>query len=331
MVRAAFFSDEHAMFQEVYGEGRRKHLESILNFYPKIITSENFENNLKDIRSIEFIFSTWGMPRLNVQQIGQLPELKVVFYAAGSVKYFAEPFLKRGIKVVSAWGANAIPVAEYTVAQIILAAKGFFTCERACRNFEGRLNCQYDYPGNFDLTVSLLGAGMIGRLVIKLLKPFNMNILVFDPFLSNEQARELGVSKVSLKQAVQRGFVVSNHLADLPETKNLITKEIFQLLPEKATFINTGRGATVDEKGMLEVLEKRCDLTALLDVTCPEPSERNNPIFNLDNVILTPHIAGSIGRERLRMADFMIEEYQCYAKNQPLKYSVTLDQLNKMA
>jgi phosphoglycerate dehydrogenase-like enzyme len=280
---------------------------------------------------VEFAFATWGMPRLNEEQVGRLPSLKAVFYAAGSVQYFARPFLNKGVVVVSAWAANAIPVAQVAVAQITLAAKGYFRAERLCRTSQRRNAFENKHPGTFGTVIALLGAGMIGTKVIELLRPYELDILVFDPFLTLERAAALGVSKVSLEEAFERGVVVSNHIADLPETRGLLRRDLFARMLPYATFINTARGATLDETGMLEVMASRPDLTALLDVTFPEPPLADSPIYRLENVLLSPHIAGNISREVLRQADCVIEEFLRFKNGEALKYAVTLEMLQRMA
>jgi len=331
MVNAAFFSDDTFQIDRVFGEGRKEWLQTELDFFPEIITGANFTRHLPALQQVEFVFSTWGMLQLSEEQIAQLPALKAVFYAAGSVQNFARPFLNQGVKVVSGWGANAVPVAEFTLAQIILAAKGYFMAERICRSSAGRESFSNHYPGLFGTTVALLGVGMVGTKVIELLRPFNVKILVFDPFLEQARAAALGVQCVSLEQAFEHGFVVSNHLANLPETRQMLTRSLFESLQPYATFINTGRGATVDEAGMLAVLSQRPDLTALLDVTEPEPPHPDSPIYTLENVLLSPHIAGSIDREVLRQADYILEEYRRYKNGEQLLYSVSLDMLKTMA
>ncbi|MEM6821111.1 MAG: NAD(P)-dependent oxidoreductase [Verrucomicrobiota bacterium] len=316
---------------EVYGNGRFAEIESLVDTYPVIIGPDNFDEHSVALSDVEFIFSTWHMPQLTELQMDELAALKAVFYAAGSVQYFARPYLERGIHVVSARMANAVPVAEYVVAQIILASKGYFSKERISRTFDGRCHSGPDYPGICDVTVSILGAGTIGAMVIERLKNLGFEILVFDPLISKQRARDLGVRKVSLAEAFSAGFIVSNHIADLPETRGILEGHLFELLGERATFINTGRGATVVESEMLDVLAKRPDLTALLDVTAPEPPIRSSPVYELNNVYLTPHIAGSIGNEVRLLADSVITEFKNYLLGKRFRASVTIDELEVMA
>lgn len=331
MKKTAFFCNNPGSINRVYDAGRKEKVGEISELYPTIITAENFQENAENLRDIEAVFSTWGMFSPSDKQMDMLPSLKAVFYAAGSVKGFAETFLNRGIIVMSSWGANGVPVAEYTLAQILLSNKGYFRNTQACISRETRGKA-FRGPGNFGETVAILGAGVIGQTVIKLLKPFNLKIIAWDPFLSDENATELGVEKVSsLLEAFQRGLVVTNHLANVLETQGLLTRELFASMRENATFINTGRGATVVEDGLISVFSERKDLTALLDVTSPEPPVEDSLLYTMPNIHLTTHIAGSLGDEVVRMADYAIEEFQRWERGEFLNYSVTLEMLSTMA
>lgn len=329
--RAAFFTSNPALIGQVYGGGLREQIEAAAPVYPGVVAATDFDTLAPELAGVEWIFSTWGMPALTGEQIARLPALRAVFYAAGSVQHFARPFLERGVTVVSAWSANAVPVAQVTLAQILLALKGYFSAERACRTPEGRAAYANRHPGTYEAVVAILGAGMIGRRVIELLRPHQMQVLVYDPFLGETAAGRLGVCRVSLEEAFERSAVVSNHIADLPETRGLLSRGLFERMLPYATFINTGRGATVDEPGMLDVLSHRPDLTALLDVTWPEPPLPESLIYRLENVLLTPHIAGNMGAETRRMAVCVVDEWQRLRAGEPLTCAVTLEMLKTMA
>lgn len=281
-----------------------------------------------------FIFSTWGMPALSENEIKAcFPNLQCVFYAAGTVQKFARPFLNCGVKVFSAWAANAVPVAEYTVAQIILANKGFFAqtrlmAEKRLDNAQRRLSVS---DGNYKGSVGLIGCGMIGSLVAEMLKRYELKVLAFDPFLSEEKAKRLNVTTVPLEELFERCGVVSNHLANNEATKGMLQYRHFMKLPQYATFLNTGRGAQVVEDDLVRALTERPDLTAVLDVTYPEPAPLAHPFYTLPNCFLTPHIAGSIGGEVVRMGEYMVREYEQFSKGNPCQYEVTPKMLETMA
>ena len=300
-----------------------------------IYTRNDIVSDPEKFSDTEAIFSTWGMSVFTEQEIETcLPRLKCVFYAAGSVQSFARPFLNRGIKVMSAWTANAIPVAEYSAAQIVLANKGFFGLSRllAQKKLEEADEIKYLYHGNFRERVGLLGCGMIGSHVAELLQQYELEVVVFDLFMSDEKADRLKVKKCSLEEIFSTCSVVSNHLANNAATKGMLKYEYFSSMRPYATFINTGRGAQVIEPDLVRALTERPDLTAILDVTYPEPAELSHPFYTLPNCFLTPHIAGNIvPNEQVRMIEYMLEEYKRYFSGEPCKYEVTLKMLETMA
>ena len=291
-------------------------------------------NDPEKFRQVKWIFSTWGMPEFTEAEIRSLlPSLEAVFYAAGSVQSFARPFLHCGVKVFSAWMANAVPVAEYTVAQILLANKGFFAAARqmsAGAVADARAAAKA-YPGNFGATVGIIGTGAIGRLVCKALKPYRLRVLACSLELNAELAGELGVEISDMETIFRTCHVISNHLANNEQTKGIYRYDHFAAMRPYATFLNTGRGAQVVEKDLIEVLSQRPDLTAVLDVTYPEPPEVASPFYTLPNCVLTPHIAGSSGWEVQRMAEWIWEEYLRHRESMPCRYEVTEKMLEVMA
>lgn len=321
------------LIERVYTPESIGKISKYAEIYPEIVGKGNFEEHKEYLKNVEVVFSTWGMPTLSEKEIEEyLPMLKVVFYAAGSVQRFARPFLNRGITVVSAWAANAVPVAEYTLSQILLANKGFFqNAAITKKDYCSARKYSEMFPGNYNVKVGILGAGMIGTKVIELLKPFNIEVLVYDPFLSDERANQLGVKKCSLAEVFSQCQTISNHIANLPATVGLLNKEHFSKMLPNATFINTGRGAQVVEKDLIDALKEVPTRTAVLDVTNPEPLPCDSELLKMENVILTSHIAGSMGKEVERMGCYMAEEFIRYIEGKELKYNVTLKMLETMA
>jgi phosphoglycerate dehydrogenase-like enzyme len=113
------------------------------------------------------------------------------------------------------------------------------------------------------------------------------------------------------------------HTPDLPETEGMITGALIDSMRPGSTFINTARGQVVREDEMLRVLTKRTDLQAVLDVTTVEPPKEGSPFYTLENIFLTPHIAGSVGRECRRMGRYMVEELERYTNGQPMKWLIS--------
>lgn len=258
----------------------------------------------------DYIFATWGMPAFTEEEIPVLfPKLRAIFYAAGTVQGFAAPFLACGVRVFSAWAANAVPVAEFTASQILLANKGFFAAARGMKDggWKAAKAAMAGHPGNFRTKVGILGAGRIGSLVIGRLAASDLEILVWDPFLTDERAEQLGVRRASLEEIFSECTTVSNHLANKPETVGILHYGLFSKMPPCSTFINTGRGAQVREEDLVRALTEDPTRTALLDVTKPEPPAAGHPFYTLDNVILTPHMAGSLGGEIRRMGEWMLD------------------------
>lgn len=307
-LKAVFVCAKKETVDYVYSEAQRKQIAEVADLMPEIVNAGNFDS--VDLKDVEVIFSTWGMMNFTDEQLDRMPNLKAVFYGAGATDYFARPLLARGIKVISAWKANAIPVAEFVLAQIILSMKNYFS---------NNWNNKFAGPGCYGETVALIGAGAISSKLQEMLKVLNLNVLVIP---SRPERRT-----VSLEEAFRTAYVVSNHLPNREDNQKVLTKELFASMRQGATFINTGRGAQVDEAGLIEVLKARPDLTALLDVTFPEPPEAGSELYTLPNVRLTTHIAGSLNDEVHRMADYVIGDYLHFAAGEPLEHEVTEEML----
>lgn len=270
----------------------------------------------ENVKGCKYIFSSWYIPEFSEEEIERyLPNLHAIFYAAGTVKYFAEPFLRKGVRVFSAASANGIPVAEFAAAQVILANKGYFQAQKTYkwpiwrRGYNRARHYSECKFGNYGSKVGLLGCGAIGSKVAELLKPYHLSVFVYDPYLPDNRAEELGVRKISIEEIFKICDVVSNHLPDIPETKGMINYPLLSSMKQTATFINTGRGPQVDEKALNKVLKNNKEMCALLDVTSHEPLFPWSPLYWRKNVFLTPHIAGSLSEEYGRMVENMYKAY----------------------
>lgn len=297
-------------------------------------TKESLIGNLKIFRDVEYIFSTWNMPIFSSDEAKQyFPSLKAIFYAAGTVKYFADPFLKQGIKIYTSATENGIPVAEFVVGQVLLANKGVFQAQKAYKKpfwrfsfLKGR-SFTMAKTGNYNAIVGIIGCGAIGAKIVSLLKPYQLKVVVHDPFLSQQKLNELGVKHISLEEMFKSCDVISNHLPDIPSTQGIINKNLLSLMKDTATFINTGRGNQVVEKDLCYVMKKKPLATALLDVTKKEPVRPWSALLRRKNIFLTPHIAGSTSNEIQRLVERAYISYQNFINNIDDVNDVKLEQI----
>jgi phosphoglycerate dehydrogenase-like enzyme len=331
MRRAAFFFDYAASDGDVFGQGRRERIAELVELHPTVVTAKNFAEHAAALREVEVIFATWGMPALSEAQFAAMPSLKAVFYAAGNVKSFAGPLIEHDIVLVSAWAINAIATAQLALSQVLLTCRGYFRSVRQYRETRTLQGAKdFERRGAAGETIGIIGMGWVGRRLTHELRALGFHVVASDPMLSDERARELGVEKVPLEELFRRSYIVSNHIPDLPSTRGVLGAALFASLREGATFINTGRGAQVVEADLIGVLRERPDLTALLDVTDPEPPRRDSGLWELNNVVISPHIGGTIGDEVTRLADAVIEEYIAWDAGRPLRYQVTRQVLETM-
>ena len=310
-------------FEMVYGPEERAAIAACVDFVAPPQTHHSLAANPDLLRDVEVLFSGWGAPRADEEFLNAAPNLKVIFYGAGAVGYWmTEHVWDRGVLVSSAYAANAIPVAEYTLATILFSLKHGWQLARTTRESRS-FPRRDDAPGCYRSTVGLISLGMIGRTVLRMLKPFDMKVIAYDPFVGEAEAAKLGVRSVSLDALFRESDVVSVHTPDLKETEGLVTGVLLDSMKPGATFINTARGQVVREREMIDVLSRRPDLQAVLDVTDPEPPWPDSPLYTMGNVVLTPHIAGSAGVECRRMGRCMVDELRRYVNGEPLKWTIT--------
>lgn len=331
-MKIALFGTNQRQFAKVYTPEVLARLGEYGEISDKI-NRKNLEQHRDFLSDCEIAFSTWGMPKFTAEEIKEyMPKLKAVFYSAGTVQYFAKPFLENGVKVFSAFAANAIPVAEYTFAQISLASKGYFQAAKNYRVlFPRAFTVANSSVGNFGCKVGLVGLGAIGCMVAERLRALDVEVYAYDPFVSEEKASSLGVTLIGLEELFSTCDVISNHLANKPELKNVFNARLFSKMKKYSTFINTGRGAQVAEYSLALSLLLHPSRTFVADVIKNEYFPYINPLFWCPNAILTPHIAGSTGKEPQRMAYYMMEEMERFTRGEETKYEVTLEALGRMA
>lgn len=314
-----------------YGEPVLTRLQAGVDRLSIITPGTAWREHTAVLREAEVIFSGWGAPRMDDEFMQHVPKLRAVFYAGGSVRYFATGALwQRGVRLTTAQAINAIPVAEYTVSALQLGLKRFWHYARVTRESRDFPSAR-PMPGAFGTTVGLVSYGTIGRLVRQRLRGLEVEVVVYDPLLSDDEARREQVRKAGLDELFSTADAVSLHTPHLVETVRMIKGRHLALMKPGALLVNTARGEVVDEAEMIAVLRQRPDLQAVLDVTAPEPPVSTSLLYTLPNVVLTPHIAGSVGRECVRMGQAMLDEYELFRAGRPLRWEITADRAELIA
>jgi phosphoglycerate dehydrogenase-like enzyme len=331
MKRKSLFVLGQGSFEAIYGPEEQADIRALTDVIAPPLTPKEVQADLSILADCEIIFSGWGGPRIDAAFLTAAPRLAAVFYGAGSLKgIVSDAFWERGVVITSSWVANAVPVAEFTLAQILFSLKQGWRHARLIRENRKHMG-KLPVAGAFGSTVAVISLGVIGRMVCEHLRRFDVKVIAYDPFATQEDAAALGVELCSLEACFREADVVSLHAPWLPETEKLITGEHFAMMKADATFINTARGAIVDEPAMIRVLQERSDVTALLDVTYPEPPVAGSPLYILPNVVLTPHIAGSMGAECRRMGRYAVEECRHFLAGEPLQWQITQEKFARMA
>jgi phosphoglycerate dehydrogenase-like enzyme len=285
------------------------------------------------LRQTDVLITGWGCPVIDAAVLDSAPRLGLIAHAAGTVKgHVSRAVWERGVQVTTAAQANAGPVADYTLAFILLAGKRTFAGAAQLATAQGDFH-KSSLPadvGNYGTTIGIIGASRVGRLVLERLRPFRFHVLLATPELTRQQAKDLGATLVPLDELMSSSAVVSLHAPVLEETRGMIGRAQLAAMRNGATFINTARGVLVDHDALRdETTSGR--ISAVLDVTEPEPLPTGDPLYGLPNVILTPHIAGSMGNELSEMGEYAVREVQRFAAGEPLAYPVAITDLDTAA
>lgn len=275
----------------------------------------------------------WGSCTLTETILDAAPGLKIIAHAAGSVKpIVSDAVWQRGITVTSAAAAIAVGVAEHTLGLMLSAMKRTYWFNEIVHQGKWKDRGEMEKVKElYGITIGVVGAGHVGRHFIRLLQNFDVEILLYDPFVSQEEAKKLGVVRVEkLEDLMASVDILSLHAPDLPETRHIINRHNLKLLKNNALLINTARGSLIDENALYEEL-KTGRITACLDVTDPEPPAADNPLKGLTNVVFTPHIAGAVANNIFRQGKLAVTELKHFFSGKPLLYPVTREQLSRIA
>jgi len=287
---------------------------------------------------IEVLVTHWGCPMIDGAVLDRAPNLRLVAHGGGTVKggdlaIMTREVLERGVTVTTSASANAVPVAEFALGAILWSGKDAFGAAARLRGgvTPDGWTASMRRLGNWDRRIGLVGASLVGRHLIELLRPFRFDVSVYDPFLTAAEADHLGVTKAHDLVTLAAGSdVLSIHAPDVPATRGMVSAEVLAALPDGAVVINTARPVLLDQEALLvEASAGRLD--AVLDVTDPEPLPVGHPLLSLPNVVVTPHVAGSQGRELGRLGESVVGEVERFVAGTPLAFPLTLDVWDRTA
>ncbi|AEE15511.1 2-hydroxyacid dehydrogenase [Treponema brennaborense] len=280
--------------------------------------------------------------------IEHAPHLKLIACTrATPVNIDVQAAREKNIPVLFTPGRNSDSAAELTVALMLCAArhvpqahsalkKGLFTAPETVPNqakaglkqdviWDMTVDAPYTVFKGTQLkgkTLGILGYGSIGRRVGKIARAMGMQLLVYDPYQSEIEIEEIGIMKVrSLEQLMRESDFITCHMKVTPETRGMINRERIALMKPSAYFINTSRGSVLDESAMIDALRRKKIAGAAFDVYEHEPLARNHPyITELDNVVVTPHIAGATREVLTNHTRQIVSDIIRFMRKEPLLY-----------
>ena len=280
------------------------------------------------------VVTSWGSPSFTPELLKNANNLQIVGHAAGTVKRLMAPEgHDRGIIVLSAADVIAASVAEYTLWAMLTMQRNLLPYEalmKVERGWKIRGSGQHYGHSLYRKKIGVVSASMVGCRVIKLLQPFDCTITVYDPYLSDEAAEELGVQRGSLEAVFADNDIVTIHAPSTPETKKMIDARHFQMLPDGALFINTARTWVLDQEALIDELGKN-RFRAVIDVFDKEPLPADHPIRDLDNAFLTPHVSGHTIETRLLLVEAIAEDIAHFFAGEPMSLVVPPERLKIMA
>ena len=294
------------------------------------VTSENLEAALDGAVAC---LTGWGTPPLTGDMLQDHPELKLVAHTAGSIRrLIPEGAMERGLRVSHAAGVIADAVVEQVITGALLCLRPLHEIDREMKAGGGWMELREQFPGRLlgAQTVGIVGAGYVGRIVIRLFQAFGCRVLVSDPLLDEQRAGELGVERRDVDTLMNEADVVSLHAPLLPETEGMIGAAELASLRDEGVFINAARSALVDKAALLAELRSG-RITAVLDVFDEEPLPADSPFRTLPNVVISPHSAGHTVDSHFRQGQAMVEEIRRFLDGEPLQYEVAPAMLATMA
>jgi phosphoglycerate dehydrogenase-like enzyme len=297
------------------------------------------EELARQIGGFDVVITGWRSPRFTsaVLESARARPLKLVAHSAGSVKFLLEDeqSLARDFMVTTAAAAMGPAVAEMALLATLMLLRPLHKLDTGMKaGSDWKTLKAWGSKTQRELTaqrVGVIGAGHTGRHFIRMMRALGVQTVVFDPYASDQSLAELDVEKVeSLDDLLSGCNIVALHAPSTPETHHMIGRRELSLLSDEAILINTARASLIDSEALLNEL-RTGRISAALDVFDEEPLPVESALRQLDNVLLTPHIASHTSQAYHRQGDATVEEIRRFAQGQPLRYAVTPEMLVTMA
>lgn len=318
-----------ATFRVQFHDPQLRRLRSLVRLAEPVVTDDlDTPRARRRLAEVDVLLTSWGCPRLTAERLAAAPSLRAVFHCAGSVRELVtDEVWRRGLLVTNAVEHNAVPVAEFTLAAVVFAGKKapFLAQDARTHRADWAYRERRGELSNRGRTIGVVGLSHVGRRVLERLRDLEVDVLVADPYADAAEVAAAGAALVELPQLLRGCDVLTLHVPSLPATRHLIGAAELALLRDGATVINTARGAVLDTAA----LERECAsgrLDAILDVTEPEPLPADSVLYELPNVMITPHIAGSLGAETRRMSESALDELERFLSGRPPHAPVNPDE-----
>ena len=323
---------EPALYQRVFTPEADAALRALgdITFLDERISSAELASM---IAGYDVAITSWGTPVFTDSVLEAATDLKLIAHAAGSIKSMLPPAVfAREIQVTHAAVAMAQSVAEMSLTFILMLLRRIMEFDQVMKagmDWEATkaVGWGLDIAGT---RVGVVGAGYVGRRMIVLLQAVQAEVVVYDPYLSDNVAQQMGVEKAELHHLLQTCMAITLHAPKTDETHHMIGAEELKLIPDRAAFVNTSRGTLIDEEALIDELQTG-RFWAALDVFEREPLAVDHPLRSMKNVVLIPHMASKTRQADARIGQVIVDEVGRFLNGLPLRYPVTGNMLQTMA
>ncbi|MDO8683570.1 MAG: hydroxyacid dehydrogenase [Armatimonadota bacterium] len=318
--------------QHVYGQVISPETEKLLHSFANVRRAEPWKDKSEDelnemFEGIDGVLTSWGVHPFPGKAFLASDNVKILSHAAGGVRWVPREALEKGIIITNASEAMSPRISEMCLTYALM---GLHNVQELLHLREKISDAQPFFRRRLiGKTVGMVGFGWIARNFAKYLAPFDVKILAYDPYVSDEILAGHGAERADLERIFRESAVVSIHAGATDETRGMIDAKLLKSIQDSAVFINTARGPVVDHDALTEELRKG-RFVAYLDVTDPEPLPADHPLNFMPNVMLSGHKAGSTDEPVIEVGDAAVGELKRYFSGEPLKYEVKMEWYDRM-